>query len=581
MKRLSPHFCAIFLAMQTMILLAVFVLEIVAQTQDSTPKKQKDMSPRRIAKLANEQIEDGRRAKQQQAKEQRAGQKETFDNPFASSKSFFSKNEIDRLLVESLKQHNIEPAGLCRDSLFIRRVSLDITGTLPTAQQTRDFLLDFDPNKREKLIEQLLSSPQFVDYWTLKWSDILRIKAEFPINLWPAGAACYYRWIHDSIRTNKRYDEFVRELITADGSNFRDGAANFYRAVQSKDAETLAEMVALTFLGERTGPWSEEKLRQMSTFFSRISYKSTAEWKEEVVYWNRKPLDSDSVTFPDGSTGTVLPDQDPREVFADWLVSPKNRAFQRNVVNRVWFSLFGRGFIHEPDDIRETNPPIHPEVLDWLCDELVRSNYDIKHLIALILNSATYQQASIPQNPNMSEMEMLNAAKLFAVYPIRRLDAEVLQDAFAKIFDIPVGYTSEVPEPFANIPGRLRTIGLQDASITSSFLEMFGRPSRDTGLTSDRNNNINESQQLFLLNSTEVNNWSWKFLSRYNTNNVRLPDEKIRIMNDIWLTFLSRFPTDYEMQQIRDSFDQSKSSTQLLQDLIWSLLNSKEFLCQH
>ncbi|MDR2705916.1 MAG: DUF1553 domain-containing protein [Planctomycetaceae bacterium] len=503
----------------------------------------------------------------------------TSQNPFDSKLEFKPKNKIDVLIAASLKRQKIEPAKLCTDEVFIRRVYLDTIGTLPDLQIVKDFLADKKIDKRSKLIEQLLAKNEFVDYWTLKWCDILRVKAEFPINLWPNGAMSYYRWIHEAIRTDMPYHQFTRTLLTADGSNFRDGAANFYRAVPQKDAETLAENVALTFLGVRTGAWTPEKLQQLAVFFSRVGYKETAEWKEEIVFWIRKPLDSSEVVFPDGTKGTIQPNQDPREIFADWLVAPSNEGFNRNIANRIWFWLFGRGFVYESDDFRPDNPPVHPEVLDYLCQELVESNYHLKHLYRLILNSSTYQQSSIPNTKNGNIDTKI--IELFAAYPIRRLEAEVLQDALSQIFEVPVGYSSEVPEPFTNIPARYRTIMLPDASVTSSFLEMFGRPTRDTGMESDRNDNITESQQLFMLNSTEINNWVIKFLSNYR-NIGRKPDEIRKMLDEIWLRILSRYPTASELRIAAEELrQQEKSGGQKIQDIVWTLLNTKEFLCKH
>ncbi|MDR2439972.1 MAG: DUF1553 domain-containing protein [Planctomycetaceae bacterium] len=505
--------------------------------------------------------------------------KMSSQNPFDSKFDFKPKNKIDVLIAASLKRYKREPSKLCSDEVFIRRVYLDTIGTLPEVQAVRDFLADEKTDKRSQLIDCLLARDEFIDYWTLKWCDILRVKAEFPINLWPNGAMTYYRWIHEAVRTEMPYHQFARTLLTADGSNFRDGASNFYRAVPQKDAETLAENVALTFLGVRTGAWTPEKLQQLSVFFSRIGYKETAEWKEEIVFWIRKPLDSPEVVFPDGTKGTIRQDQDPREVFADWLVSPSNKGFNQNIANRIWFWLFGYGLVHESDDFRPDNLPVHPEVLDYLCQELIDSDYCLKHLYRLILNSSTYQQSSIPNSKNPNNDPKIT--ELFASYPIRRMEAEVLQDALSQIFGIPVVYSSEVPEPFTNIPAQYRTIMLPDASITSSFLEMFGRPTRDTGMESDRNNGVTESQQLFMLNSTEVNNWVMKFLLNYRNIN-RKPEEVRKMIDDIWLRFLSRYPTASELRITAEELrQQEKIGGQKVQDIVWALLNTKEFLCRH
>lgn len=498
---------------------------------------------------------------------------QTGRNPFTKGQAFAPKNNLDKVFLQSLRSHNIEPAPICSDEVFLRRVYLDVLGTLPTIQEVRHFLEDESNDKRTKLIEDILARDEFVDFQTMRWCDLLRVKAEFPINLWPNGAACYYRWIRRSVEKNKPYDQFVRELITANGSNFRDGASNFYRAVPTKDADTLAETVCRTFLGIDFTPLSAEQRKQVSIFFSRVGYKETAQWKEEIVFWNRTPLDEATVFFPDGTTANVHSNRDPRQVFADWLVAPNNAEFNRTAVNRIWTWLFGGGLIPEPEDVRAGQPPIHPELLDVLCMELVKAEYDLKQIYRLILNSSIYQQCSIPNVPE--------AAALFAAYPIRRIEAEVFQDVLAQIFDLPVGYVSEVPEPFTNIPPRHRTIALPDSSITSPFLETFGRASRDTGTEADRNNDVTEAQLLFLLNSTEINNWIGRFVTS-RTMARRLGNDGKGVVDEIWLTFLSRYPTENEYRIASAELGQrNKPAGQRIQDLIWGLFNTAEFLCKH
>lgn len=495
--------------------------------------------------------------------------------PFESGIGFVPVNRIDMLFLDSLEWKKIRPADLCTDMVFVRRVYLDLYGAIPGEKEAKEFIDSTDPKKRAKLIEKLLESEEFVDYTSMQWCDVLRVKAEFPINLWPNGAMSYYRWIREAVRTNMPYDRFARELLSAEGSNFRDGNSNFYRAVPSKDPGTIAENVALTFLGERTENWSEEQRAELAVFFSRMAYKSTAEWKEEIVYRVRTPLESPDVVFPDGSRGTVPENVDPRNVFIDWLVSEKNVRFGECAVNRIWARLFGRGLVHEQDDFRTDNPPVHPEILEHLRKELVRSNYDCKHVYRLILNSSTYQQSSIPADRNP------DALKFFAAYPIRRLKAEVLQDMFMKLFDVQNAYVSEVPEPFTYIPPKYRTILLHEPGISSSFLEMFGRSSRDTGMESDRNDEVSESQQLFMLNSTEINQWTRKLMWKYRNLGKR-PTERVKNLETLWLEILSRYPSAEELQAVKLIFEEHENEpVQVMQDLIWSLLNSKEFVSAH
>lgn len=490
-------------------------------------------------------------------------------------------NFIDKAVLDRLAEKNISPAPLCSDAVFVRRVYLDVIGTLPTLQETTEFLHDETPDKRARLIDRLLERPEFVDYWALKWGDMLRVKAEFPMNLWPNGAMVYQRWIRESIRTNKPVDRFFREILLGSGSNFRSPPANFYRASQNRDAHSLAETVALTLLGERLEHWPREKRDQLAVFFSRVAIKGTAEWKEEIVYWNDQALDNPEVVFPDGTKGRVEPGNDPREEFARWLFQPENPRLSRNFVNRTWFWLFGRGIVHEPDDFREDNPASHPALLDSLSAEFIRSKYDFKQLIRLILNSRTYQQSSIARSDE-AEAEIL-----FAFYPTRQLDAEILQDMFRQIFGVHIAYASDVPEPFTNIPVWRRTFLLPDGSITSSFLETFGRPPRDSGVLTERNLTPSASQRLFLINSSEMVQWIEQTWRLRNTANAAAasgkPEERRKLfLNCIWLTILSRYPTEEETELATSLLNnKNRNETLTFQDIIWALVNSKEFLCRH
>lgn len=497
-------------------------------------------------------------------------------SPFESATTLTPDTPIDKLVLAKLDQLRIQPARLSSDAVFLRRAYLDVIGTLPTAQESRDFLQNKSFDKRRVLIDQLLQRSEFADYWAMKWSDILRVKAEFPINLWPNGAQAYHRWIRASIEQNKPYDRMARELLTSSGSNFRAPEVNFYRAMQSKDPTTIAQAVALTFMGCRAERWPKDRLTNMAAFFSQVGYKSTGEWKEEIIFFDiTKPLSIASPTFPDGSVARLSPGSDPREAFADWLLSPPNPYFARNAVNRVWCWLVGRGIVHEPDDFRPDNPPCNPELLAYLERELVSSKYDLKHIYRLILNSRTYQLSSIPRSRHP------DAETFFANYPLRRLEAEVLIDALNQITGSSERYSSAIPEPFTFIPDSHRSIALPDGSITSSFLEMFGRPSRDTGLESERNNRPTAAQRLHMLNSTHIQRKLEQArllsaLPRARNNNAAEP------VTTIYLTILSRFPTDEEVKIARQ-YAQSGAlrPRDAMLDLAWALINSDEFLFRH
>jgi hypothetical protein len=488
---------------------------------------------------------------------------------------FTAKGPIDTCVLEVLKQNRIEPANLCSDGVFIRRVHLDVIGMLPDLQESRNFLRNSKLGKRSALIDALLKREEFADYWALKWCDILRVKAEYPINLWPNAVQAYHRWIYESILANKPYDEFVRELLTSSGSNFRVPQVNFYRAIQSKKPADITDAVALTFMGVRAKNWPQEKHSQMDVFFSRVAYKSTAEWKEEIVYPDPKTAESVKAVFPDGKTVTILPGQDPREVFADWLITSDNPWFARAIVNRVWSWLMGRGIIHEPDDIRADNPAVNPKLLAYLEKEFVKSNYDIKHLFRLILNSRTYQQSPLPRSSNPK------TESLFGCYPVRQLDAEVLIDALNMIGGTHVEYTSAIPEPFTFIPEEHRAVELPDGSITSQFLEMFGRPARDSGLESERNSRPTDVQRLFMLNSSDIRDKIGRspILLKIMEDNKGNRDQ---VISDTYLMILSRYPSPAEIEIIKRYFQDTKPMPRkAMEDLAWALINSKEFLYRH
>ncbi len=512
-------------------------------------------------------------------------------DPFQGAGAPKPVGRIDTLVLDKLKQLNIPPADLCSDSVFVRRVYLDVIGTLPTAKEARTFLEDQDPNKRAALVDRLLQRDEFADYWAMKWSDLLRVKSEFPINLWPNAVQAYHRWIRTFIKENMPYDRFVREMLTASGSNFRVPQVNFYRAVQSREPQALAQAVALTFMGIRPESWPKEKWAEMAVFFSQVGYKSTLEWKEEIVLFDPNHArtqnsgrktggnsasnpQSGPAVLPDGIKVWLLPDQDPREVFADWLIMAKNPWFSRNVVNRVWFWLLGRGIVHEPDDIRPDNPPSNPELLAYLEGELVAAHFDLKHIYRLILNSQLYQLSSIPKTQDAK------GESNFAFYPLRRLEAEVLIDALCQITGTTEQYSSPIPEPFTFIPEDLRSIALADASITSAFLETFGRSPRDTGLESERNNRPTAAQRLHLLNSSHIQRkieQSTKL--QFVLQSKGKPREAI---DELYLTILSRRPTAEELKTIGAYFQAAGTNRRgAAVDLIWALINSAEFLYRH
>ncbi|MGC8977310.1 MAG: DUF1553 domain-containing protein [Candidatus Ratteibacteria bacterium] len=485
------------------------------------------------------------------------------------------ESEIDRIVFSYLKKLNIKPGNPCSDEVFIRRIYLDTIGMLPEPEEVINFLNDKNPEKRKVLIDNLLERKEFAEYWSMKWCDILRVKSEFPNNLWPNAVQAYHKWIIDSLKENKPYDKFASQLLTSSGSNFRNPPVNFYRAVGTRDPYSIASAVCLTFMGIRFEKLPEDVRENLSKFFSRISYKKTLEWKEEIVYFKPdydKPIDA---IFPDGKKIKIPSDIDPRIVFAEWLINPENPYFSKNIVNRIWSWIFGRGIIHEPDDIRPDNPPVIPELLSYLEKQLIKSNYDLKHIYKIIFNSRVYQQSFIPQTTNP------DAEKYFAFYPPRRIEAEVLLDIICKISGSGIEYVSQIPEPYTFIPKSRRNVLLGDGSITGDFLDLFGRSPRDIGYESERNNKINDAQIRYLLNSSELFK---KIQSSSYIRNILNETrwDKRKTIEKIYLSILSRYPSEEEIKIAENYFKKDTINfNQAVEDIVWAIINSKEFLYRH
>lgn len=535
---------------------------------------------------------------------------ETTSDVFESLAPPTPATQIDKIVLAKLASMDIKPVR-CSDTVFVRRAYLDVIGTLPTAKEARKFIEDTAEDKRHALIDSLMDRNEYADYWSMRWGDILRIKAEFPVNLWPNAAQAYHRWIRASIVENKPYDQFAREMLTSSGSNFRVGPVNFYRAIQNKTPDGIATAVALAFMGARAESWPEDRLPGVAVFFSQIGYKPTSEWKEESVFWDplhvatvagnvapgqvavdpspqpaaadkeekeesaTPPAESGPLTavFPDGTKIQLPPNQDPREIFADWLITPDNPWFTRAIVNRVWAWIMGRGIIHEADDIRDDNPPANPELLAYLEKELIESEYDLRHLYRLILTSDAYQFSSIPRF-NIPEAEAN-----FASYPLRRLDAEILIDSINQITGTTDLYTSAIPEPFTYIPKDQPAIAMADGSITSSFLALFGRSPRATGMQSERDNDLVPAQWLHMLNSSHIQlklQRGPKLRALFGSG--QKPD---RIVEELYLTVLSRFPTPEELKTVAEYVKSARSRNEGVVDITWSLINSSEFLHRH
>ncbi len=499
--------------------------------------------------------------------------------------------KIDELCLAKLKQLGVPPSPVCSDEVFLRRVYLDTIGLLPTPAEAKAFLGDRSGDKRAKLVDQLLARPEYADHWANKWGDLLRIKSEYPVKLWPKAVSCYYRWLHDAITADKPYDQFVRELLTSTGSNFKVGPANFMRAVANKDPQTLGETASLLFMGARLScarchghpyeNWSLEDDLATGAFFGKVRYKATQEWKEEVVYIDpdgtfRNPRTRQVVApkFLGGDEPTIDKKADPRLEFARWLTTPDNPWFAPNVVNRIWFWLLGRGIVHEADDLRPTNPPVNPELLDYLVKELVTNGFHLKPLYRLILTSQTYQLSSRTTAANRDDVA------LFSHYPVKRLTAEQLLDAIDQVTGTTETFWSLIPEPYTYLPRDFRAVQLADGSIETPFLNLFGRPPRDTPYESDRCSRVSMRQAMFLLSSADMEG---KVNSGKRIKQLLEPGRRDGdVVEEIYLAALSRRPSETEQQAALAHIGRDpQARAAAVQDVLWAVLNTKEFEFNH
>ncbi len=508
--------------------------------------------------------------------------------PVADGRSTPRGNRIDEFVQARLQRLNIPSSEISGDLEFLRRAYLDVLGILPTPDEVRSFLKDDRADKRAQLVDHLLERPEFTDMWTLKWGDLLRINRAFPINLGEKGMSAYHAWVKDSIAKNKPMNEFVREILTAQGSGFEVGPANFFRV--AKEPQAMAEQAAAVFLGLRLDcahchnhpfeqiTWDDNY--GLAAFFASVKLKRTSTKDEEVIHLVDKSVirhvgtgqivqprflgEGAPISVPPPVKG-IKPAVDLREKLADWITSPTNPWFARNMSNRVWYWLLGRGIVHEPDDFRSTNPPTNPELLDYLADEFVRAGYDMKHLFRLVLNSRTYQMSS--RSNRWNEQDQAH----FSHYGIKRLTAEQLLDSIAQ--------ATGVAEKYANMPNGTRASQLPDGNVRSYFLDVFGRPKRSLACECERSAETHVGQSLLLINSDVVENK----LVAPNGRVAMLAASKLsntEIVDEFYLSTLSRFPTSKERETALASL-RDGPRMQRLQDLMWALLNTKEFMFNH
>lgn len=488
-------------------------------------------------------------------------------------------NFIDEIVRDEWHKVGVRPAPLCDDATFLRRVSLDLTGTLPSPEAARAFVASSEPEKRARLIDDLLARPEYVDFWSLRWSDLLRAHRR---TLGEKGLASFRGWLKDAIRENRPADALVRELLTARGNLYTSGPVAFYFVDQTP--QDLAETTAQVFLGVRLQcarchhhpfeKWSQENYFELAAFFARVVRKDT---KESGQYGGAQAvlLDETAVLTHPKSGAAMSPRvlaetqpaasdaEDPRGALADWITSPDNPYFSRNLANRYWGYLFGRGIVHPIDDLRETNPPAHPRLLDALARELVNSKFDLKHLLRTICNSRVYQLAA--------ELEPTRDADgaFLTHHVLRQLPAEVLLDA--------VNQVAGADETFVNLPVGMRAVALDDPAVESEFLDIFGRPKRTTTCLCERIKEPDLRQALHLTNNEQLS-------AKIAGQNGRVAKLLAANLSDkqttetIYLAALGRLPTGEEVVVVdRYLKEEGAKRDEVFQDLMWTLINCAEF----
>lgn len=499
---------------------------------------------------------------------------------------------IDALVAKKQRAVGLVPSPLCDDRTFLRRVSFDLTGTPPSPARITAFLADRSADKRAKLVDELLAGSEYADFWTLKWGDLLRSNRQ---NLGEKGMWSFTNWIHTQFVQNRPIDKFVHELVVAQGSTFTTGPSNYYRV--ASNPQDLAETTSQLFLGVRLQctrchhhpfeKWSQTDYYQFAAFFARIGLKGSADFgifgNENVVRIQDggevghpktgatmypTPLGVTLAKLPDGKLPNPDVNGDRRRALADWLTSKDNRLFARNLANRYWGYLFTRGIVNPIDDQRVTNPPTNPELLDALADELIGANFDLKHLLRVLCTTQTYQRSSEGTKQNFKD------DTFFTHYLPKRLGAESMLDA--------LDFACGTREKFNQLPLGTRAIQLPDPQVNSDFLDTFGRPQRVIACECERTAEPNLSQTLKLMNGDKLNNKVTDGNGRLaKMINAKATDDAI--LNDLYAASLGRPPRQEERRLVMTAlvFAAPKDRKSVFEDVLVTLLNSKEFLFNH
>lgn len=515
--------------------------------------------------------------------------------------SKLGSSPFDRLLLHQWRRLGVVPSAPADDATFLRRVTIDICGTLPTSDEVSQYLADTRTDKRSRLIDRLLERPEYASYFALKWADILQNRGTgYGTSKQRASTTLFAAWIRDSLAANKPYDQFASEILTATGSQYENAPTLWYRHVRK--SPEYVEAISQAFLGVRvqcaqchhhpTERWSQSDYYGLAAVFARVGRKggfADAEVPTNETIFVKADGD---VLHP--RTGEVMRPRplggaefqlarfdDPRREFVRWMTASDNPFFARTMVNRMWGHFLGRGIIHPIDDARSTNPPSNPELLDALARDFIGSGYDVKHLIRVIANSAAYslsstpveQAASLPENYRHAGSVPHDDRQSFSRFYPRRLKAEVLLDGISQIL--------EVPTQFAGGPGQFplgtRAIDLPDENVPSTFLDIFGRPARSTACECERTDDPALGQALELVNSKEFQRKltdKTGYIEKLATNKS-LPDQNVR---DIFLRVLSRPPESSELKTALEFLESEPDRAEAYRSLMWSLLATNEFL---
>lgn len=506
----------------------------------------------------------------------------TILNPKAGFvwKPMAQHNFIDTHIDAKLQKLKIQPSPLADDATFLRRVTLDLTGQLPTPDEVRSFLADATPQraKRAKVIDKLIARPAYTDNWTLKWGDLLQSSRKY---LGEKGTFAFREWIRDSIASNKPYDKMVRELLTSRGSSYEDPAGNYFRA--TREPKPTMEKTTQVFLGVRMvcaqchdhpfERWTQNQYYQMSAFFSAVGLRPGYEIGEEIVYDQRAdyemkhPKDS-RVMKPEFLVASTAPvaipnDERRRDALANWLASKQNPFFAKAIANRIWSYFFGKGIIDPVDDIRASNPPVNPALLDALTQDLIDHNFDLRHLMRTIANSRAYQASIVTNEWNEADADNFSHAAP------RRLQAEALMDAVTSA----AGARPNFPE----VPEDTSAAQLPDPHVgKDGFLDLFGRPSRESACECERRVDLSLPQALNLVNGGTISDAVADPKGRVATL-VLSGKSDAAIVEELYLAAFSRLPSKAESERGQKYLAGGARAVRS-QDLLWALLNSKGFL---